>query len=54
MDCIEPPEEKTRELDPSRIRDADVLFCTFPPSNFDVMTRLKWVQIASTCYTQLF
>ena len=54
MDCIEPPEEKTRELDPSRIRDADVLFCTFPPSNFDVMTRLKWVQIASTGYTQLF
>ena len=54
IDCIEPPEEKSRELDTVRIRDADVLFCTFPPANFQEMRNLKWVQIASTGYTQLF
>jgi phosphoglycerate dehydrogenase-like enzyme len=54
IDCIEPPEEKTRELDPARIADADILFCTFPPSNVAAMSRLKWIQIASTGYTQLF
>lgn len=53
IDCVERPEEKARELDPARIASADVLFCTFPPTNHALMRRLKWIQIASTGYTQL-
>jgi phosphoglycerate dehydrogenase-like enzyme len=37
-----------------RIRDVEVLFCTFPPVNVAAMEKLKWIQIASTGYTQLF
>ena len=53
IDCIEPPEERARALDPARIRDATVLFCTFPPTNLGDMRSLQWIQIASTGYTQL-
>jgi phosphoglycerate dehydrogenase-like enzyme len=53
VECIEPPEERARELDPERIRDADVCFCTFPPANHAIMERLRWIQIGSTGYTQL-
>jgi phosphoglycerate dehydrogenase-like enzyme len=52
--CVSPPEERARELNPDQIRDADVLFCTFPPTNHAMMERLKWIQIASVGYTQLF
>jgi len=53
IECIKPPEERARELDPALIQDADVLFCTFPPTNHPVMRNLKWIQIASTGYAQL-
>lgn len=53
-EIIEPPAEKVRALDSAMIADADVLFCTFPPSNHAEMRRLKWIQIASSGYTQLF
>jgi len=53
IECIAPPEEKARELDAAIIRDADALFCTFPPTNHAAMRNLKWIQIASTGYTQL-
>ena len=46
--------EEARRIDPARLRDADVLFCTFPPTNFDDLNALRWIQIASTGYTQLF
>ena len=51
---INPPEETARELDPELIREADVLVCTIPPTNHAVMQKLKWIQIASVGYTQLF
>jgi phosphoglycerate dehydrogenase-like enzyme len=54
IECIEPPEERAREFATEKIRDADVLFCTFPPTNHAAMTRLRWIQIASVGYTQLF
>jgi phosphoglycerate dehydrogenase-like enzyme len=54
IDVITPPEEMVRPLDAARIADADVLFCTFPPTNFADMRAVKWVQIASAGYTQLF
>jgi phosphoglycerate dehydrogenase-like enzyme len=53
IECIEPPEERSRELDPERIRNASIYFCTLPPTNHAVMRNLKWIQIASTGYTQL-
>src|SRR6185437_12150345 len=54
VEFIEPPEERAREIDPAKIRDATVYFCTVPPSNHRVMEKLRWVQIASAGYTQLF
>lgn len=53
IDCISPPAEVARPLDPERIAEAEVLFCTIPPTNIADMKRLRWVQIASTGYTQL-
>lgn len=54
IDVIDPPVEAVRELDPQRIANVDVLFCTFPPKNFSDMKSLRWVQLASTGYSQLF
>lgn len=54
VDCITPPVEAARPLDAARIADADVLFCTFPPTNFADMQSVRWVQLASTGYSQLF
>jgi phosphoglycerate dehydrogenase-like enzyme len=51
---ITPPAEAVRALPADQISDADVLFCTFPPSNHREMAAWKWVQIASAGYTQLF
>jgi phosphoglycerate dehydrogenase-like enzyme len=30
-----------------------VLFCTYPPKNFQELQKLRWIQLASTGYTQL-
>jgi phosphoglycerate dehydrogenase-like enzyme len=54
IDAWEQPEERSRELPAERVRDAEILFCTFPPANFADLARLRWVQIASTGYSQLF
>ncbi len=54
FEIIDPPEEKARRLDPERIADAEVLLCTIPPENFADMQAVKWVQLASTGYSQLF
>ena len=53
IECIEPPAEEVRPLAPALIRDANVLFCTYPPANHAEMRSLQWIQIASTGYTQL-
>jgi len=50
---ITPFSESARELPPDVIEDVDILFCTHPPSNFDDMKRVRWIQIASSGYTQL-
>lgn len=54
FDVVDPPEEKARPLGSQRISDAEVLFCTYPPTNFEDMKAVKWVQISSAGYTQLF
>jgi phosphoglycerate dehydrogenase-like enzyme len=53
IDLVEPPAEVARPIEPARLRDVDTLFCTFPPTNFDDMRSVRWVQLASTGYTQL-
>lgn len=52
--CVEPPEERAREIAPSLLPEAEIYFCTFPPTNHPELRRLKWIQIASTGYTQLY
>ncbi len=54
IDCIEPPGWVARPLDPARIAGAEVLFCSVPPVNFADLRALKWVQLASSGYSQLF
>jgi phosphoglycerate dehydrogenase-like enzyme len=54
IDCLDPPAETARGIDPARLRDADVLFCSLPPTNFADAAALRWVQLASTGYSQLF
>ena len=54
IECIDAPAERSRELNSDIISEAEVLFCTFLPSNHAVMRKLKWIQIASAGYTQLF
>lgn len=51
---INPPGEAARALPAETIADAEVLFCTIPPTNHVLMQRWRWVQIASAGYTQLF
>src|SRR5439155_10720232 len=42
------------DVAPDILSAADLLFCTIPPSNFAAMRKLRWVQIASAGYSQLF
>lgn len=46
-------EELAREMPPDILRQTDILFCSFPPTNHGVMTNLKMIQIASAGYSQL-
>ena len=48
------PEEKVRLLPPELIRTAEILFCTFPPENFAEMRAVRFIQITSAGYSQLF
>jgi phosphoglycerate dehydrogenase-like enzyme len=54
FDIVTPPAEVERTLPAERIRDVEALFCTFPPTNLAEMPALRWIQIASTGYSQLF
>jgi len=54
FEVLTPPGEAARALPPELLADADVLFCTIPPSNQATMRSLQWVQLASTGYNQLF
>ena len=47
-------EERLRLLPAELIQDKDILFCTFPPENFSEMKSLKFIQITSAGYSQLF
>lgn len=51
---VVPFAEDVREIPRKLIEDIDILFCTYPPSNFTDMRQVRWIQIASSGYTQLF
>lgn len=53
VDTVE-PEERARALPEALLREAHVLFCMLPPTNFDRMQQLQWMQIGSAGYSQLF
>lgn len=54
IDVLTPPGEKKREVDPTRLAGVEALFCTFPPANLAALDAVRWVQIASAGYGQLF
>lgn len=47
------PEEFAREMTPEILKQTDILFCSFPPTNHELMTNLKMIQISSAGYSQL-
>lgn len=47
------PEEKQRPLPPELIADCNVLFCSFPPENHELMSALQMIQVSSAGYKQL-
>lgn len=48
------PKEEARDLPATEAETTHVLFCTFPPRNLEVMHSLKYLQISSAGYSQLF
>lgn len=54
VDCMETPAEEFRELPAERLQGVHALFCTRPPSNFADLKSLRWIQLSSTGYSQIF
>jgi phosphoglycerate dehydrogenase-like enzyme len=50
---VKEPAEKVRPLAQELIKECDILLCTFPPENHELMSQLKMVQISSAGYKQL-
>ena len=48
------PETPAANVPPDILAAADLLFCTYPPDKFAAMRRLRWIQISSAGYSQLF
>jgi phosphoglycerate dehydrogenase-like enzyme len=53
ISLVNKPEARSRRLPKKLIESCDILFCTFPPKNYEDMRNLKMIQIASSGYTQL-
>ena len=53
VDTVE-PSEQSRPLPEHLLQEAEALFCAVPPSNFSECGRLRWIQISSAGYSQLF
>ena len=53
LHILDEPAEKARSLPSERIKNCDVLFCTFPPLNHAEMSNLRMIQISSAGYQQL-
>lgn len=52
--AIPPNDTEAHPYDADRLAEVDAIFCTFPPSNLGAAKKLRWIQIASTGYNQLF
>jgi phosphoglycerate dehydrogenase-like enzyme len=50
---VQTPEERIRPLPPELLADCNVLFCSLPPGNHELMTKLTMIQISSAGYKQL-
>jgi len=48
------PETPASDVALDILSAADVVFCTMPPNNFAAMRQLRWIQISSAGYSQLF
>lgn len=46
--------DQSGDLPPELLRDADCLLCELPPKNFHDLERLKWMQLSSAGYSQIF
>ena len=53
VECIGPSNE-AREMPSKLIRDADMLVCLMPPKNHAEMSALKFIQVSSAGYAQLY
>ena len=56
--CLDCPdafdgESPSRDLDLALVGDAEGLICSYPPTNLAEMRALRWIQVASTGFTQL-
>jgi len=54
VDLVDPPEERVRPVPAGLLRSAEALLCTFPAENFSEMENLRWLQVTSAGYSQLF
>jgi len=54
VECLTPPGDKIRKIEPDRLAGVEALFCSYPPENFNDLKALRWVQVASAGYAQLF
>lgn len=48
-----PFREEPEPLPADLVRDKQIIFCSYPPTNLDDCQALKWVQICSVGYSQL-
>lgn len=54
VEFTDPPEERRRPLPASLLAEAEILLCSLPPENFEDLRRLRWLQITSAGYSQLY
>ncbi|MHB0947070.1 MAG: NAD(P)-dependent oxidoreductase [Sedimentisphaerales bacterium] len=54
VQCTDFAKEAKRPLPVELIRDANILFCAFPPDNFAEMKKIELIQVCSAGYTQLY
>jgi phosphoglycerate dehydrogenase-like enzyme len=49
----DPISEQARALPPHILHDTNILFCSQPPTNFNELTALEWIQLCSSGFEQL-
>jgi phosphoglycerate dehydrogenase-like enzyme len=51
---LTPVTEESEPVPGEILRDKQILFCEYPPSNFEDMTDLKWIEVVSVGFEQLY